>query len=289
MAIRRAAKGLAMACVVASLAACGTDRAVRSDEIGATFVSLNPCLDAILVEVADPDQILALSHYSRDPAASSMDVATARQYGVTGGTAEEVIALQPDIVLASTFIAPATKAALERSGLRVETFDSPRTASESALQVSRLGDLTGNEVIADNLARAITTPLWPPQNPPEPGPMWQPEPDPSVVLWQAGQIVAGNETLIADLLREEGFVSHSAALGMGQADHLGLEQILADPPDVLLVAGDSAGQRHPALLRLKDTWVREFDPALFYCGGPSILKAREELHGLRLSVAGQRG
>lgn len=65
-----------------------------------TFVSLNPCLDDILVNVADPDQILALSHYSRDPSGTSVGVDVARQFGVTGGTAEEVLALDPDIVLA---------------------------------------------------------------------------------------------------------------------------------------------------------------------------------------------
>ena len=67
------------------------------------IVSLNPCLDAILVEVAEPEQILALSHYSADPAASSIPQDIARRYDVTGGTVEEVIALEPDIVLASTF------------------------------------------------------------------------------------------------------------------------------------------------------------------------------------------
>ena len=74
-----------------------------------------------------------------------------------------------------------------------------------------------------------------------------PSPDPSVLLWQAGQIVAGQETLIAQLLLEAGFESHAQDQGLGQADYVTLEQVLSDPPDLLLVAGDSAGQQHPAL------------------------------------------
>ena len=284
--IIRAALGLTAA---AALASCSAAPQSSPETDLPTFVSLNPCLDAILVEVAEPDQILALSHYSSAPAASSMDVELARGFAKTGGTAEEVIALRPDVVLASTFIAPATKAALERAGLRVETFGSPITVKESAGQVQRLGQMTGNIDSAETLAAAISEPLWPLADPPPPGPMWQPDPDPSVVLWQASQIVAGKQTLISELLREEGFVSHSSTLGLGQADYLSLEQMVANPPDVLLLAGDSAGQRHPALFRLGTTWVRAFDPSLFYCGGPSILKAREELHGLRMSVAGTRG
>ena len=38
-----------------------------------TVVSLNPCSDAVLVEVADPAQILAISSFSHNPASSSMD------------------------------------------------------------------------------------------------------------------------------------------------------------------------------------------------------------------------
>ena len=127
--------------MVVALAACGADDAPGSTGGGPTIVSLNPCLDAILVEVAAPAQILALSQYSRDPSASSMDVARARDFGVTGGTVEEVIALDPDIVLASTFIAPTTRNALEQLGVRVETFGSPVSVEESVEQVRDLAIL----------------------------------------------------------------------------------------------------------------------------------------------------
>ncbi|MHA7818684.1 MAG: ABC transporter substrate-binding protein [Erythrobacter sp.] len=250
-----------------------------------TFVSLNPCLDAILVEVSNPEQVLALSHYSRDPAASSMDVEEAGRYAVTGGTAEEVIALQPDIVLASSFMDPVTKTALERAGMRVETFGSPASVEESAEQVLRMGEMTGGNRAASSLARDMTFPLWPPlSTPPAPPEMgWEPIPDPSLLLWQPGQIVAGEGTLIAQIIREEGFSNYAAERGLRQADHVPLERIVSDPPEVLLVAGDSAGQRHPALANLNIRMVAAFDPRLFYCGGRSIIEARERLSLLRES------
>ena len=49
-----------------------------------TIVSLNPCADAILAEVADPAQLLAISHYSHDPRATSMPLAQARRFRATG-------------------------------------------------------------------------------------------------------------------------------------------------------------------------------------------------------------
>jgi len=83
-------------------------------------------------------------------------------------------------------------------------------------------------------------------------------------------------------LRQEGFTSHAAARGMGQADMVTLERVLADPPQVLLVAGDAPGQRHPLLARASAKMqVAAFDPALLYCGGPTIPKARARLRAIR--------
>ena len=104
------------------------------------------------------------------------------------------------------------------------------------------------------------------------------------MLWQPGGIVPGDQQLISEWLRAAGFSSHSAKLGLGQADFLSLEQVLADPPDVLLVAGKSRAQQHPALAEI-DTLVAEFDPALLYCGGPTIPRAMERLRQIHSEVS----
>lgn len=242
-----------------------------------TIVSLNPCLDAILVEIAPPDQVLALSHYSRDPGGSSIPQDVAQAYGVTGGTAEEVIALRPDLVLASIFLPQPTRSALERAGLRVATFGSPATIAESAAQVREVAALAGQSGKGEALAARIAAPATTPGEPI------------SALLWQPGEIVAGEQTLIAELLRQEGFSSHAAARGLRQADMVTLERVLTDPPQVLLVAGDAPGQRHPALERASATMhVAAFDPSLIYCGGPTIPKARKRLRAVRAEAEGRR-
>lgn len=259
-----------------ALSACAPEAPVRGTAPGPTFVSLNPCIDAILIEVAAPRQILALSHYSRDPASSSIDPQSAARFGVTGGTAEEVIALEPDIVLASTFIAPATRAALERAGLRVESFGSPATTQESVDQIRELAALTGDTRRAQPLIARIDATAPPALAEGK-----------SVLLWQAGQIVPGEATLVAEHLRWAGLSSHSAAMGLGQSDFVSLEAVLADPPDLLLVAGDARGQTHPLLGQIAGTHIAHFDPSLFYCGGPSIPRARERLIEIRREAARQ--
>ncbi|MBA4051579.1 MAG: iron ABC transporter substrate-binding protein [Erythrobacter sp.] len=253
------------------LAACAPAApAPPKDPAHPTIVSLNPCLDAILVEVAPPSQVLALSHYSRDPSSSSIPAETAARYGVTGGTAEEVIAARPDLVLASIFLPQPTRFALERAGLRVETFGSPTSIAESADQVRKVAALAGRAAEGEALAARIAAPA------PPPGPPLD------ALLWQPGEIVAGEQTLVAELLREAGFSSDAARRGLRQADRVSLEAVLADPPQVLLVAGDAAGQRHPVLTgQLKGAHVAGFDPSLIFCGGPTIPRARTRLAEIR--------
>jgi iron complex transport system substrate-binding protein len=256
-------------CAVLALSGCGT-RDGRTASDAPSVVSLNPCLDAILVEIAAPDQVLALSHYSRDPSASSIDQAQAMRFGVTGGTVEEVLALGPDIVLASSFIAPATKSALERLGVRVETFGSPTTLAESLDQVREVAAVVGRAAAGAALAQRI-------EDTPTPSPANIP-----ALLWQSGEIVPGEKTLIAEQMHWAGFTSAAAERGLGQADRVSLEDVLANPPAVLLIAGNAAGQMHPALAEpMKAMHVAQFDEQLIYCGGPTIPKVRERLLEIR--------
>lgn len=236
---------------------------------GPTIVSLNPCSDAILAEVADPKQILAISHYSHDPRSSSMNLAAARRFRATGGTAEEVAALAPDVVVGSSFMAPATRSALERLGMRVETLGIAATVDDSIGQVRALAAIAGYPERGEALVRRIEASLAPaPGTPIE------------AALWQAGGVVPGKHTLVSDLLTRAGFASYTARRGMEQGHYLPLERIAADPPRVLLVSGKSTGQSHPILARIEGMTVARFDPALAFCGGPSIPRAMERLRAL---------
>ena len=258
----------------ALLAGCSPQAAPIAHKGPPTIVSLNPCTDAILAEIAGPNQVLALSHYSRDPRSSSMDSAKARQFGVTGGTVEEVLALQPDMVVASTFMSPATRAGLEDLGIEVETFGIASTVAESNAQVRRLAALAGNPVGGETLVAKIDAALiaaTPPAG----------KPPIAAVLWQPSGIVPGEGALVSELLRRAGFASHSAAIGMGQADYLSLEQVIANPPELLLVSGQERAQLHPALGALPNMRRASFDPGLLYCGGPTIIRAMERLLAIR--------
>jgi len=106
----------------------------------------------------------------------------------------------------------------------------------------------------------------------------------ATLLWQPGEIVPGNATLVAELLRAKGFANHADAMGLGQADFAALETVLADPPELLLVAGDSAGQRHPLLAGLTVTQVEPLDPRLLFCGGRTVVGLGMRLDQIRAKL-----
>lgn len=258
-----------------TLAGCAPLPATRPAGVHPTIVSLNPCSDAILAEVTAPGQLLAVSHYSHDPAATSMPLDEALTYPSTGGTVEEVLALKPDVVVASSFLPPASRQAFERLGVRVETVGIATSLEQSLGQVRQMAALAGQEDEGEHLARRIAA-AW--QDASYSGPKV------STLLWQEGGIVPGQGSLIAQLLDHSGFALQSAARGLGQGAYLPLEQVLADPPALLLAAGHEPLLRHPALARVPGLRRAAFDPALVYCGGPSIVAALERLSDVRRSL-----
>lgn len=263
-----------LALLLAGCAGVGPGRGSPDDR--PTVVSLNPCTDAILAEVAEPGQLLAISHYSKDPRASSMSAEDAARFPATGGTVEEVLALDPDVVVASTFIAPATRAALENMGLRVVTFGGTADVASSIAQIRELAALLRNAEKGEILVERIDLSLAAASGTGEPV---------EAALWQPGGIVPGEASLVSDILRRTGFASYSAARGMAQADYLSLEQVVTDPPQVLLVAGSEAGQRHPVLDGIDGMARADFDTRLIYCGGPTIIRAARRLKTIRDSLS----
>jgi len=260
--------------IIALLAGCA-DSAVPSPQRGPTIVSLNPCSDAILADVSAPGQLRAISHYSHNPATSSMEAETAARFPSTGGTAEEVLALSPDIVVADSFLSPATRAAFEAAGLRVVALDMAYTLEDSLAQIADLALLTGQPQKGEQLAQSIQS-------------AWDAarfEGDKAqALLWQSGGIVPGPDSLAADLLAHTGFDLQSAARGLGQGAYLPLEQVLADPPQIVLAAGDERMLDHPVLQQVEGLEYHQFDPGLLYCAGPTIIRAVDRLHSIRAGL-----
>ena len=246
------------------------------------IVSINPCVDAVLMRVADRGQIAGISHYSRDPQASSITPAQAAAFPITSGTAEEVVALRPDLVIAGGHVAPATIRALERLHVRLLQLPVPDSIAQSVAQVRSIGAAVGRpergERLARAMERAVAAAALPPGRAATPA-----------LIWQGGGLVPGAGTLSDELLRRTGFTNLSAGYGLKQWDVLPLEYLVARPPRVLFAVGGGADDRmlgHPVLRRLaRHTRIVPFAPRLMHCAGPTIIDAVARLSAVRRGVA----
>lgn len=254
------------------------------------IVSLTPCLDVLLADLADPGQIRALSHYSQDPASSSLGVERARQFGVIYGGADEIAALRPDLVLAGWRFSPQTLDALRRLGVNVETYGAPDTIADSLAQVRQVARAVGRmdrgEAMVGRIRDAIA------RSAPAPGQRRL-----TAVMLQAQGFVAVRSTLMGELMDIAGFDNMAGRYGLVRSGEISLEQLLADPPDVLLAGRRAPGQpawservlEHPALRGLEGrTFRAELPQQLTYCGGPVMIQTTAALARARAQALAWR-
>jgi iron complex transport system substrate-binding protein len=243
-------------------------------------VSTNPCADQLLIALAPPRRIAAISHYSQEADESSIPLDVARRYRGIAGTAEEVIALKPDLVLASSFTPNDTLAAYRRLGLKVLLLDSPTTIAASREQIRTVAAALGERVAGDALIARID------------GAVAAAAPKgaarPSALLFISGNLASGGPTLLGEMLGRAGFGDSGRAFGLTQSTPLSVERLLAHPPQVIL--DPDPGSRTASLRReiLGKAGYRvveaRFPRALINCGGPTIADAMTRLAAIRAKV-----
>ena len=239
------------------------------------IVSMNVCSDQLLLSLADPEQILGLSRFSRD-AWLSGDVG---RYPRLSGGAEDVMVLKPDIVVANLYDKRSTRDLLKSHGLHLAELPVPRTLPEVKDQIREFGDIVGHPdraaqqiaLLDAALARArqaVAAKHY------------------RVLPLSRRGWVAGSDSFVGSLLAETGLFNTAGDLGFNFGGFASLEAIVSQKPDLLLVsqAGDFArddGQAfllHPALARFYPPEKRIVIPErLTECGGVMLAEALDVL------------
>ncbi len=227
-------------------------------------VSLNLCTDQMLVLLA-PEKIAGLSILARDPALSFV-AAQAATLPIVRPSAEAVLRLRPDLVLAGPYGAQTVLGLLEQHGVRVLRLDLPN-------------DFPGIRSFTRSLAAALDAPdrgealiavmdqtLGEP--PVRPHPL-------TAVAWQPRGYTAGPGSLMQSVFQ---------AAELTNASHgrrLTLEALVRHPPDILAVSGRPAFPSlatdlldHPSLAAIPR---RVVPSALTICAGPFTAGAVELL------------
>lgn len=246
------------------------------------IVSLNPCLDVILVQVAARSQISALCHYSRDPASSSIPE-LAKTFPITYATAEEIVALSPDLVLTGRHTSPATRNALKQLGVRTELFGVPSKIEQSLEQVLWMARVVHHPERGEALVAKINAAIA--ASAPRPG-----ERKLTALVFQSNGFASAPGTLVDEMLTSAGFENAATRYGLKMTSNVALEQVIADPPDVLLAGITREDEpnwsdrvmTHPALRAVGDRMYRAtFHRRLMNCGGPVLIDTAKTLADIR--------
>ncbi len=272
---------IALACAVALAAAPST--AAKPERI----VSTNVCTDQLVLLLAERARIASLSHLAADPATSAMS-REAAGLPVNHGLAEEIVPLDPDLVIATAFSTRATNTILRRLGYRV--LEVPVAADLAAVGTNILtvaeavGEPDKGRALAARLASRIAA-----ATPREPGPPRL------AALYQANGYTSGTGTLANAVVEAAGFRTLGRTLGIVGTGILPLETLIVARPDILILGRERAGlalagaaPRHPALARsFAGRPVIRIPDNLWLCGTPCVAAAYERL--VRLRIALRRG
>lgn len=243
-------------------------------------VSLNLCTDQLVLMLAEAANVAAVSYLSRDSANSYM-AAAARDVPAIRGRVEEILPLDPDLILAGRFTSQGAVAFLKRMGRRVAVLDPPEDFAGVRAQVRRVAALLGEAargeaLLADmdrRLERAGRARAAPADRP-------------TAAFYLPGGYAAGGGTAVHSVLAAAGLRNAAAELGVTGTAVLPMERLVASAPDVLILGafGDVGASiaeetlRHPALAKsMKGRTPLRVPARLWVCPGPMLAEAVELL------------
>lgn len=253
------------------------------------IVSLNLATDHWLLELAEPEQIAALTFLARDPVYCPR-WREAQAHPTVRGAAEEVLRLRPDLVLAGRWGASETVALLRRFGVRVEVLDTPEDFAGIAAQARQVGALIGREAAAEayvgrleaRLARVRA------QRPARPV---------AVIEYGQNGWVHGAGSPVSKLIEEAGGRNLAVERGIGWLGRVSLEELVRWRPEALVVPVAVAGVpslgddllRHPVFAGVADrAQAIALPEGAADFGGPHTIDGLETLAaGLRLAAGGK--
>lgn len=211
-------------------------------------VSLSLCMDELVLALAERQQIAAVSRVATDPRYS---VYWQQAQGLTrhGGLAEQIVAVQPDLILASEYEQGKAVQMLRQLGYRVEVFASPQTLAEIPAHVRAVAQLLHAEARAETALAELQADL-------------------AVTAAQRGQTLAplalslapngympGQRSIKNELLRLAGYRTVADQLGLPFDSEVKLETLLAQRPARIFLEEQQGNQQalaqqllqHPAL------------------------------------------
>ena len=238
------------------------------------IVSLNICSDELLLLLAEPDSIASITYLSADPRYSQQSE-LAKSLHLNHGLAEEIVALEPDLIFTTQFSATAATRLLRSLGHEVTVLGIPNTLEESIIQIRDIAHLIHEEEKGEALVIKMQNSITDSQS------KLTAYPDSSALFYSSNGMTYGNYSLQDTFIKSLGWENIASNAGINGVSTLNLETLITHQPDYIFI--DSLGQEseylahpllhHPVIEKSMSTKFITLPDSLFSCAGPSFAQA----------------
>ena len=255
----------------------------------ARIVSMNLCTDQLVMLLADRDRIASVSFLAAKPRASAMAAETEGLH-LNYGLAEQILPLEPDLVIAGTFTTRPTVALLRKFGYPVIEIPVANSLDDVGRNIRLVAEAIGEVERGEALIAGFDARLAAMRQ--EAG-----GPSPLAALYWANGMTSGKGTLATSIAEAAGLRNLALELGLAGTWQLPLETLLAADPDGLVMgriretpALANETFRHPALQSaFADRPSLAISDRFWICGTPFVAEAVEHLATLRRESAAAAG
>lgn len=249
-------------------------------------MSLSMCTDELLLELLPPERIASVTYYARKPSISPLWPQAAR-VAVNSGTAEEVLAAKPDLVLTGTYTTPATRHLLEKMHFALLEVPPANDFDEIRSATRRVAHALNRDAVAETLIAAMDATLRELSES-------KPQRTIRVAAWGEGGSIPGKGTLFDAILQAAGGTNIVPPESNRAYTSFDVEQLLIARPDVIAYPSnisDTPGRNtdlalHPLILKLYAGKTLVYPGALFSCGIPASAQAAVAMRADLLAAVG---
>jgi iron complex transport system substrate-binding protein len=249
------------------------------------IVSLNLCTDELVLRLADHSNIASITWLSKDPiSANVVDLTT--DVPINHGLAEEIIPLNPDLVLAGTFTARTAVAMLKATHFPVAEFTVARNIADVRTGIRKMAAIVGESARGESLVASFDQRLA------SIGASTSAR-RPTALVFNANGFTVGAGTLVDDIITRAGLDNVAAHMNLGNYTQVPLEAVVRSNVDVLIISARRDGPPslatalldHPVLSKLgPKTHIVVLPTNLWSCGGPEVAEAISRLHAVAEDV-----
>lgn len=267
---------IAIMLVPAALSAAGIPKRI---------VSLNLCTDELVLRLADRANIASITWLSKDRISANV-VDLAADVPVNHGLAEEIIPLDPDLVVAGSFTARTAVAMLKATRFPVTEFGVAHSLADVRSGIRKMAALVGEPARGEDLVASFDRRLAE-IGAPVPGRR------PTALVFNANGFTVGAGTLVDDIMTRAGLDNVATHMKLGNYSQLPLEIAVRSDVDILIISARRDGPPslatalldHPVLSKLgPKTHIVVLPTNLWSCGGPEVAEAIARLRAAARDV-----